>query len=99
MTYQQNYFQNESFGISDSKQTVIRSTPLSVELAEYARTQSISISLALDCENSEDSPCEQGEYVDDVEYETPDLSGGVEGIDYGIVYGLIDEEMAMEVEA
>ena len=55
--------------------------------------------LALDCENSEESPCEQGEYVDDVEYETPDLSGGVEGIDYGIVYGLGDEEMEMEAEA
>ena len=47
----------------------------------------------------EDSPCGQGEYVDNVEYETPDLSGGVEGIDYGIVYGLGDEEMEMEAEA
>ena len=73
--------------------------PISVELAEYARTQSISSSLALDCENSEDSPCEQGEYIDDVEYETPDLSEGVEGVDYGIVYGLGDEEVEMEAEA
>ena len=55
--------------------------------------------LALDCENSEESPCEQGEYVDDIEYEAPDLSGGIEGIDYGIVYGLGDEEMEMEAEA
>ena len=55
--------------------------PIFVELAEYARTQSISVSLALDCENSKDSPCEQGEYIDDVEYEAPDLSGGVGGID------------------
>ena len=73
--------------------------PISVELAEYARTQYISVSLALDYENSEESPCEQGEYVDDIEYEAPDLSGGIEGIDYGIVYGLGDEEMEMETEA
>ena len=61
--------------------------PLSIEFAKYARTQSISVSLALNCENSEESPCEQGEYVDDIEYEAPNLSGGIEGIDYGIVYG------------
>ena len=73
--------------------------PISVELSEYARTQSIFVSLALDCENSEDSPCEQGEYIDDVEYKTLDLSGGVKGIDYGIVYGLGDEEVEMEAEA
>ena len=88
-----------SFGISDSKQAVIHYTPISVELAEYARTQSISVSLALDCENSEESPCEQGEYVDDVEYETLDLSEEVEGIDYRIVYGLGNEEEEMEAEA
>ena len=73
-------------------------TPISVELAEYARTQSISVSLALDRENIKESPCEQGEYVDDIEYEAPDLSGGIEGTDYGIVYGLGDEEMEMEAE-
>ena len=55
--------------------------------------------LALDCENSEESPCEQGEYVDDIEYDAPDLSEGIKGIDYGIVYGLGDEEMEMEAEA
>ena len=88
-----------SFGISDSKQTVMHYTPISVELAKYARTQSIFVPLALDCENSEESPCEQGEYIDDIKYETLDLSGGVEGIDYGIVYGLDDEEMEMEAEA
>ena len=70
-----------------------------LSLAEYARTQSIFVPLALDCENSEESPCDQGEYIDDVEYETPDLSGEVEGIDYGIVYGLGDEEVEMEAEA
>ena len=73
--------------------------PIFVELAEYARTQSISVSLALDGENNEESPYEQGEYVDDVEYEAPDLSEGVEGIDYGIIYGLGDEEVEMEAEA
>ena len=73
--------------------------PISVELAEYARTQSISVSLALDCENSKESPCEQGEYVDDIEYEPPDLCGGIEGTDYGIVYGIGDEEMEMKAEA
>ena len=73
--------------------------PISVELAEYAHTQSIFVSLALDCENSEESPCEQGEYVDDIEYETLDLSGGIKGTDYGIVYGLGDEEMEMEGES
>ena len=88
-----------SFGVSDSKQIVMHIQPISVELADYARTQAISVPLALDGENSEGSPCEQGEYINDVEYETPDLSRGVEGIDYGIVYGLGDEEMEMEAEA
>ena len=73
--------------------------PISIELAEYARTQSISVSLALDCENSKESPCEQGEYIDDVEYEALDLSRGVEGIDYGIVYKLGNEEVEMEAKA
>ena len=72
---------------------------ISVELAEYARTQSISVSLDLDCENSEESLCEQGEYVDDIEYEEQDLFGGFEGIDDGIIYGLGDEEVEMEAEA
>ena len=88
-----------SFGISDSKQTVIASNTNSVELAEYARTQSIFKTLTLDCENSEELPYEEGNYDDDNEYEEPDLSGGVEGIDYGIIYGLGDEEVEMEAEA
>ena len=54
--------------------------------------------LALDCENNEESPCEKGEYIDDVEYEAPDLSGGVEGVDYGIIYGLGDEKVDAEEE-
>ena len=87
-----------SFGISDSKQKVMHIHPISVGLAEYARTQSIFVPLLLDCENSEESPCEQGEYVDDIEYETLDLSRGVEGIDYGNFYGLGNEEVEMEAE-
>jgi hypothetical protein len=44
--------------------------------------------LALDCENSEDVP-DNGE---EQYYKEPDLSGGVEGVDYGIVYSTSDEE-------
>ena len=48
--------------------------------------------LALDCENSEDV----FEDTEDQFYEEPDLSGGIEGIDYGIVYGTSDEEPDVE---
>ena len=41
----------------------------------------------LDCENSDNENIEFGEYDEEIFYEEPDLSGGVEGIDYGIVYG------------
>jgi hypothetical protein len=47
-----------------------------------------SKTLALHCENNKD-------VLDDSEeqyYEEPDLSRGVEGVDYGIVYGTSDEE-------
>jgi hypothetical protein len=44
--------------------------------------------LALDCENIEDIPDDSEEQY----YEELDLSGGVEGVDYGIVYGTSDEE-------
>jgi hypothetical protein len=47
-----------------------------------------SKTLALDCENSEDVPDDSEEQY----YEEPDLSGEVEGVDYGIVYGTSDEE-------
>jgi hypothetical protein len=47
-----------------------------------------SKTLALNCENSEDVP-DNGE---EQYYEEPDLSGGVEGVYYGIVYGTSDEE-------
>ena len=99
MNYQLNSFQNESFGISDSKQNSYAYPP-NIRRNSWVRWYSIYLcTLALDCENSEEPPCEKGEYVDDIEYETPDLSGGVEGIDYGIFYGLGDEEMDIEAEA
>jgi hypothetical protein len=44
--------------------------------------------LALDCENSKDVPDDSEEQY----YEEPDLSRGVEGVDYGIVYGTSDKE-------
>jgi hypothetical protein len=44
--------------------------------------------LALDCENNEDVPEDSEEQY----YEKPDLSRGVEGVDYGIVSGTSDEE-------
>jgi hypothetical protein len=46
-----------------------------------------SKTLTLDCENSEDVPDDSKE-----QYYKPDLSGGVEGVDYGIVYDTSDEE-------
>ena len=63
-----------------------------LELAEYACTQSIFATLALDYENSEDL----SEDNEDQFYEEPDLSGGIEGVDYGIVYGTSDEEPDVE---
>ena len=53
----------------------------------------------LDCENSDDSIIEKGEVDDEIYYEEPDLSGGVEGISYGIIYGIRDEEVELEAEA
>jgi hypothetical protein len=47
-----------------------------------------SKTLALDCENSEDVPDDSEEQY----YEEPDLSGGVEEVYYGIVYGTSEEE-------
>ena len=55
--------------------------------------------LALDCKNIKELPFEEGDYDNDIEYEAPDLSGRIEGIDYGIVYRLGDEEVDMEAEA
>ena len=55
--------------------------------------------LALDCEKCGELIFEKGEDDDEIYYEEPDLSGGVEGVDYGIVYGLGDEEVELEAEA
>jgi hypothetical protein len=44
--------------------------------------------LALDCENIEDVPDNSEEQY----YVEPDLFGGVEGVDYGIIYGTSGEE-------
>ena len=44
--------------------------------------------LTLDYENIEDV----SEDTEDQFYEEPDLSGGIEGVDYGIVDGTSDEE-------
>jgi hypothetical protein len=51
-----------------------------------------SKTLALDCENSEDVP----DVGEEQYYKEPDLSGGVEGVDYGIVYGTSKEEADTE---
>ena len=57
----------------------------------------ISQTLFLDNKNNED--CATGSSDDDdYEYEEPDLSGGVEGVDYGIVYGRGDNTMDTEAE-
>jgi hypothetical protein len=47
-----------------------------------------SKTLALDCENIEDVPDDSEEQY----YEETDLFGGVEGVDYGIVYGTSNKE-------
>ena len=58
----------------------------------------ISQTLFLDCKNSEDCTTRSDSDDDDYEYEEPDLSGGVEGVDYGIVYGRGDNTMDPEAE-
>ena len=55
--------------------------------------------LALHYEISKKSPCEKSEYIDDIKYEESNLSGGVGGIDYEILYGLGDGEVKMDEEA
>ena len=46
----------------------------------------------LDCETEEEActGAPEGDY--ELVYEEPDLLGGVEGVDYGIVYGADDTE-------
>jgi hypothetical protein len=50
-----------------------------------------SKTLALD-ENSEDVPDDSEEQY----YEEPDLSGGVDRVEYGIIYGTSDKELDTE---
>ena len=49
----------------------------------------------LHTEESDDNKQGSGE----VYYEEPDLSGGIEGVDYGIVYGVDEEDIDDEDEA
>ena len=46
----------------------------------------------LDYENSNDETTEKPEDEGEIYYEEPDQLGGIEGIDYGIVYGAEDED-------
>jgi hypothetical protein len=67
------------------------------ELAEYACTQSIILNPFVDFELYNTEETEANQYEDnEVYYEELDLSGGIEGIDYIIEYGVncedIDEE-------
>jgi hypothetical protein len=52
-----------------------------------------SKTLASDCENNEDVPDDSEEQY----YEEPDLSRGVEGVDYSIVYGTSNKEPETKV--
>ena len=63
----------------------------SFELAEYLCTHFLSTPL-LDCDHEEEAcaGAPEGDY--ELVYEEPDLSGGVEGVDYGIVYGADNNE-------
>jgi hypothetical protein len=71
----------------------LHSTHHFLELAEYTCTQSIILNLLLDFElyNTEETEANQQE-DDEVYYEDPDLSGGIEGIDYIIEYGVNSED-------
>ena len=65
----------------------------SFELAEYLCTHFLSTPL-LDCDTEVEAITDgapEGSY--ELVYEEPDLSGGVEGVDYGIVYGPDDMEV------
>ena len=46
----------------------------------------------LDSEDPEDVPMYAAECQEDVFYEEPDLLGGVEGVDYKILYGVDENE-------
>ena len=67
-------------------------TFFSFELAEYPCTHFLSTPL-LDCDTEVEAindGAPEGDY--ELVYEEPDLSGGVEGVDYGIVYGADNNE-------
>ena len=99
---QQNLFKKTAYLLNPLFDEVWSWTTYSVELVEYACTQSYFPNpFFLDCKNSED--CTTGsdndsDDDDDYEYEEPDLFGGVEGVDYGIVYGRGDNTMNPEAE-
>ena len=64
-----------------------------LELAEYPCTHFLSTPL-LDCDPEVEAindGAPEGSY--ELVYEEPDLTGGVEGVDYGIVYGPDDTEV------
>ena len=69
-------------------------TPFTLlELAEYLCTHFLSTPL-LDCDpevGAINDGAPEGSY--ELVYEEPDLTGGVEGVDYGIVYGPDDTEV------
>ena len=46
----------------------------------------------LDSEDPGDTPMYAAEWQEDVFYEEPDLSGGIEGVDYEIRYGVDGNE-------
>ena len=72
-----------------------------IEFAEYAVLKiCISLQSLLDLEllHTEESDDTKHD-IEEVYYEEPDLSGGIEGIDYGIVYGVDEEDIDDEDEA
>ena len=52
----------------------------------------LSFSPLLDCESDGGGNTKGPENNYEIVYEEPDLSGGVEGVDYGIVYGVGEDD-------
>jgi hypothetical protein len=84
----QTVFENQTLDIN----LWLHSTHHFLELFEYICTQSIILDPFLDFElyNTEETEANQQE-DDEVYYEEPDLSRGIEGIDYIIKYGVNSE--------
>jgi hypothetical protein len=80
------------FGILLFQAIVTEWYTISIELTEYACTQSILENPCFRLWEHEDVP----DVSEEQYYEEPDLSGGVEGVDYGIVYDTSDEELDTE---